>query len=282
MLLNIPKVFNIKRKSHYTKVIMKKETRFIITDTDWEQYLRTTPDEFLERHKEALFRGKKRIKQLDKLLYNFVFDPQTRYAAQRMISKNTVMYRARIFEKINGLPQKKDDSFLGYGEKDSFVPPKRFANEGRINKKKIVYLYVASSIDAAIAEISPAPSQVVSIAEIKAIEDLILFNIACLWSGIEAGSRKRSQWINIFILRLTECFYSVLTKERNYCICQYVGNFAKKYGFDGIRYFSSKDANNMAENAGVNGAIFNYKKCKPVSSKLVYICEVKYDYLDIK
>ena len=101
-----------------------------------------------------------------------------------------------------------------------------------------------------------------------------MFNIAHNNMGIEADTQQKTNWIQQFILDLTECFYWVYINKEDYYLSQYVGAYIKTLGFDGIKYFSSKNESNISEIASFNYAIFNYDKCKAVSSKKYYIQKV--------
>lgn len=64
---------------------------------------------------------------------------------------------------------------------------------------------------------------------------------------------------------------------RDYILCQYISEFVKNIGFDGIAFRSSKvieDRKFLKRDR--NYTIFSYKKCKPMLSKLFFIYDHQY------
>ena len=260
--------------------MMIKQIDYQISDADWEQYFLQTPKQFIEMQKLLLKQRKQHLNHLDKLLYYFAFHCSPFYS-QKCIETIQTIYRARIYwaENDSEPVKAKDNPFQGYNKVDSFIPPVKLVSEGRVNKKNIVYLYAASKLETALAEVEPCLSNDVSVAEIKINQLVHLFNMA-LWNiGIDSGNHVRDNWVDRVILDLAECFYSINTKKEDYHICQYIGQFVKSLGFDGIQYYSSKNRSNLDGNAGINYAIFNYEKCEPKSSILVHVLDVHYDYI---
>ena len=78
------------------------------------------------------------------------------------------------------------------------------------------------------------------------------------------------KWIRDFVLALTR-IYNTPVLDENYLLCQYVSEFAKNIGFDGISFRSSKVKIDFIKNEGINFVIFKHKKCEAVSSELYYI-----------
>ena len=70
---------------------------------------------------------------------------------------------------------------------------------------------------------------------------------------------------------LSSFFSKPYGKDGDYLICQYVSEYIKNIGYDGIRFFSSRVLQKFCDDCFVNYTIFNYNKCKPISSDLLYV-----------
>ena len=184
-----------------------------------------------------------------------------------------IFKRARIYDKADRNiryfnPPK--SRFKGFNSKDSFV--NKNGNEGRCNPKFIPYLYVADSVECSIAEINPGIDSVVSVANIKTKEKL---RIVSLSSGFATSNTKGNIIKDIpdcwVILHLQHLFSLPYKEDGDYLLTQYISEKIKSAGIDGISFNSSKyayEGTQGSRNHGVNYVIFNYDKCKPVSSKL--------------
>lgn len=255
-----------------------------LTNSDWNILLRYKPYQYTDKLRSDLkVDDSSELTLLDKILFQFALNDIS--YSQRALEKDfDKMYRARVYNKSEDSEKVKrtTDPFQGYNEKDSFVPPaSKVTSLGRANKKGQVVLYASSSEHGAINEIRPYIGQYVSVAVLEITNRIQLFNMAHYNIGIEASNQKRTDWIQRFILDLAECFYSVNTKDEDYFLCQYIGKKVQSFGFDGIRYYSSKNESNISENAYYNFAIFNYQKCRPVSSTIKYIESVDVKYFQI-
>lgn len=181
--------------------------------------------------------------------------------------------RSRIYDrpdKVIRYYNQPKSRFKGFNEKDSFI--NKNGNEGRCNPKFIPYLYAADSVPCSIAEINPGIDSVVSVANIK-IKDKL--KIASLSSGYAISSAKGNIiedvpdcWVILYLQHLFSLPYK---EDGDYLLTQYISERIKSAGIDGVSFKSSKytfeNAQGIREH-GVNYVIFNYNKCKAVSSKL--------------
>ena len=188
--------------------------------------------------------------------------------------------RARIYDKTDKVdryynPPK--SRFKGFNAKDSFV--NKEGNEGRCNPKFIPYLYAADSLNCSIAEINPRIDSVVSVANIKIKENLRLVSLS---SGFSISSAKGSIietvpdcWVILYLQHLFSLPYK---EDGDYLLTQYISEKIKSTGIDGLSFNSSKyayvDEQGNREH-GVNYVIFNYDKCKAVSSKLYRVKSIE-------
>jgi hypothetical protein len=146
----------------------------------------------------------------------------------------------------------KEPNFWGFNKKDSGAPPQRETTHGRINPAGISYLYTAIDINTAIAEIQPTIEQTISIAKIKTLKELNIFNFD--FSDIFENSNldeKTSQELEVLVLEVffdtvSELFSKpVLGNADKYYTTQYISEYIKHMGFDGIKYKSSLRKNGL-------------------------------------
>lgn len=162
-------------------------------------------------------------------------------------ARNSKFYRARTEEGTGIIPVDK----MG-------APPKEKATHGRANPAGIPYLYVGSDEPTALAEIRPHPGEKVTVAKCSLKCDLTLINLTSPRDTISAfvmDDEFRVQQYHDQI-GLLEKFGHELTRPvlpsaaaYNYTPSQYLCEFIKSKGFDGVIYSSSVGS-------GVNFAIF--------------------------
>lgn len=246
------------------------------TEDDWKYFLSFgTPNQYLNTVAKGLqeqnryftdFRFLKLIYWYAKCCNNAI-----------PLYEGTILYRARLYDREKET-ESKTPAFRGYGEKDSFVPPDgKYVPHGRANPDRIIYLYAAHSINTAIAEVSPPLKSDVSVAEIKVLEQLTLLSFCSYCATSMGEDTKILEWKRNFVLALARLYNRHYGDVRDYILCQYISEFVKNIGFDGIAFRSSKvieDRKFMKRDR--NYTIFSYQKCKPISSKLYYICDHQY------
>ena len=141
-------------------------------------------------------------------------------------------------------------------------------------------MYTAYSIPTAIAEVSPFIGAEVSVAEITVLENLEILSF-CAWHSSTTLDGKNDdvlKWKNHLKLAFTELFNRNYTNPRDYLLCQYISEFIKNLGYDGVAFRSSKVRMNLDRRSDdINYTIFHYKKCKATSSSLFFIKDQSYD-----
>lgn len=177
-------------------------------------------------------------------------------------------------KKENSIPSVNDDNFQGYDAKDSGAAPPHLCNAGRINPEHISYLYTAQTKDTAISEIKPFIGQVISVAKLQNEKELKMFDLSkkFLPDPLDfIGSMN--QQTNILEV-LSNHF-----KKPNHGNCsdylptQAISEFVKEVlNYDGIIFKSSLDNN------GLNYVFFDTTVCKVLSSELVTIRDINYNY----
>ncbi|WP_169336683.1 RES family NAD+ phosphorylase [Woodsholea maritima] len=145
-----------------------------------------------------------------------------------------------------------------FGADEMGAPPKMRAGQGRANPAGIPYLYLASSKKTAVAEVRPHPGETVCVGTFNTPDNL---KIADLRNPRASISPFQFDDSDLPALRGDVEFLENLGAELtrpvvptaaaiNYIPSQYLCEFIKKQGFDGVAYASSIEA-------GMNLALFN-------------------------
>lgn len=190
------------------------------------------------------------------------------------------LYRSRLIRNNKGIGEASKEGFFGYDALGSFVTPKEYTKDMRANYKYIPYLYVASSPLASIYEIRPRYGAEVSVATICVKEELKILDFTMRVVKTSMSDAKR----NLFAA-ISECFSKPVTDEDDtldYIPTQYIAEYAKNLGYDGIAFKSSVFSNKDSVRASnINFVIFNYDKAEAVRSNVVSINQVGYDAVQI-
>ena len=117
---------------------------------------------------------------------------------------------------------------------------------------------MADTIDTAISEVKPSIGYNVSVAKIKVIEELRLVDFR--FNKTENNVSKLISFL--FIQSVT------LEYPETYVYTQVICDFIKNCGYDGVIYSSCQNT------SGANYAIFNYEKCKAISSDVYTVDSV--------
>lgn len=189
-----------------------------------------------------------------------------------IINKGTILFRARSYtendryDKYHTYYQDcKGSTWEGYDAQSSFVNQKdEWNSEGRMNPSGIKYLYTATDIETCLAEIKPYAKTLISVAEIEVFENLEIVDFS---RYLGEGD---SEWKAEFMMRIdSELSISDLEKG-DFLFSQYVAEYCKYHKFDGLAYRSSFRTGQNHKNV----TIFNYDKCRAISSKLYYVSNV--------
>ena len=183
------------------------------------------------------------------------------------ITKDTIFYRCRISDS------------QGYAIEQMGNPPSEVATAGRANPKGISYLYVADSIPTALYETRASLYDYVSVGEFKVIEDLKILNLKNPKDDpIPWAEKEEIENFLIFIpfIQTLQAEISLPIRKRDktldYIPTQYISEFIKSLGFDGLQYRSS------LYSEGFNLAIFKPEKLKCINSEVYEIRGIKLDH----
>lgn len=201
---------------------------------------------------------------------------------ERLLASGTQLFRCRIIgdrSKIN-----KEPGFYGYGANDSFVPPPAAAKDLRANYRYIPYLYCTTHPYTALVETRPRLGAHVSIATIRVNQPICLLDFTMNKTSSRMTTAKRNLFADLSML-----FSKPVTSDDSildYIPTQYIAEYAKKLGYDGITFESSL----TPELSGAGGherwgwdrynvVVFNYEKCIPIKSNEV---EVTRSYIEFR
>lgn len=160
-------------------------------------------------------------------------------------------------------------------------PPAHLASSGRANPIGIPYLYVASDEMTAVAEVRPSKGERICIASYKLKRTPTLIDlrnpkkIVSPFSVLEEEILKLRSDI-AFLSRLgNELSMPVVPRltQLEYLPSQFLCEFVKNSGYDGIMYKSSVGT-------GTNYAFFNDKFIKPASVKEIVVNEITHRFSD--
>lgn len=178
------------------------------------------------------------------------------------------LYRARINEDGNPIII----DFMG-------KPPAKISTAGRANPIGIPYLYTASNISTAIAEIRPHKGDGVTVAKFDILEPLKLADLRNPRQSISPFALDEDELNQIFLDLDYLCHLGeelskpILPREAHleYLSSQYLCELIKHCGFDGVVYKSSVGD-------GDNFAIFYDEKLKASELECYKINSVNFDF----
>ena len=174
-------------------------------------------------------------------------------------------YDKKISEIEKEVEEKKKakEPFWGFDKRGSDAPPSEIALEGRANARGISYLYTAMDRKTAIQEMKPQIGRMYSVGKIILMEDVKIFDFAYTKTELEAGEYLSS----LELFNISQHFSKPnLGDNQEYLPTQYICEFIRKMGFEGIKFKSS------VSNDGYNVLLFdtrqNYKKYDIVESRV--------------
>lgn len=202
------------------------------------------------------------------LLNEFFCSPQM----MRTIPKDSErFYRARISDE-NGM--KKEE--MG-------PPPAKCATAGRANSTGISCLYLANDIVTTFHEIRARDLDYISVGVFKNSKELKIVDLSNLDNISPFSSESFDyEWfaINVSILKKISIEIAKPLRrqdsELDYLPAQYISDFTKSLGFDGICYKSTLNK------TGLNYAFFDYKKFKCNHVTLYHVNALSYETEPIK
>lgn len=197
------------------------------------------------------------------------------------LPKETVLYRSRIVDTIKMLNNEttitvdEQDNIKGFDKYDSKEPPINISKGGRCNPAGSSYLYLSESEYSACAEVRPMNKQILSVARFKITKNL---NIVDFTAGgnFEEYNEEKGYSVTMLLSEIFSSFMMPVYNDDEYALTQYISDFIRKYGYDGICYYSSSTAEKSY-------TIFNCceDNVKFLDSKLVYNYMPQYNFYNL-
>lgn len=166
---------------------------------------------------------------------------------------------------------------VGFKRKEMGAPPDDVASAGRANSKGQSCLYLSNKKETTVKEIRAHAFDYVTIATFKLIKDIKVLDLTSIThnSPFYNDGDKIVYLINEKILKLIEKDLakplSRYDSELDYLPTQYISDFAKFLGYDGVKYYSTFDKDSY------NLALFNSDVCKCVYRKNYLIGHLDYE-----
>lgn len=194
--------------------------------------------------------------------------------SSRVVKKGTSkpLFRAR-----NGGKKYKDGRFKAYPVSQMGAPRSEIAGNGRANPKGIAYLYLATSIDTAIAEVRPAKNSPISVSKVLLQEDISIVDFSGQISNPSPFKVEniRQEWERIHLMQQIGEYFSMpidsALSEIEYVPTQFISEYIKSLGYDGFVFQSSLGP-------GLNYVIFVQKKAKISRANLYTVTDIQYKF----
>lgn len=228
----------------------------ILKTYDWEAFC------YNIKHVNRFHTDLVNFEQLKNLLGNMVID----------IPKDTLrLFRSRICDEKHYI--------LGYKKSEMGAPPTEFTSSGRTNSEGIQCLYLADKPETTFHEVRARDNDHVSVGEFRQKYDLWIIDFS-LFDRMSPflSTDFDITWlaINMEIIRKIGDEIAKpmrrFDKDLDYVPTQYICDYVKHLGYDGIKYKST-----LMED-GVNYAIFDQRKFECVNVDVVTIENVQYKY----
>lgn len=182
--------------------------------------------------------------------------------------------RAADFHEIGAPPVY---FFEPHKDKAIGAPPVGVATAGRVNRPGVSYLYLASNLETAAAEIRPHPGELVSVGMFEVNKDLRVVDLRThdltkLW-------RNDSQLEMLELIIAMENIFATAAPPSNrgaYTLTQFLGEIFRRLGFDGVLFRSTVGD-------GDNLVTFNpaYADWVAGSSRAIGVAQLKYEWSEV-
>lgn len=182
-----------------------------------------------------------------------------------------ILFRARLGA------DKVDNKNIAYKITEMGMPPIEKTKNNRANPIGIRYLYTATSVETAIAEVRPWKSALISIAHLEVVSKLSLVNLTSIpymENPFEYQDIKQEVEIRSLLRKLSSQMAEPIdpgSEDIEYIPTQYLSELIKQFGFDGIMFRSSLGKE-------VNVVLFNESKVKFLGVSLYRVSNIHHQY----
>lgn len=181
------------------------------------------------------------------------------------VKKDMLLYRGRLIRQGDDSRLGQSPEFSGFDANNSLLPPRYCSKDMRASYKYIPYLYCADHKYLAIAELRPHIGNRISVATIEPNDTLKIFDLTANFEEYVQSQDKIE-----FLGDLAELFSYPVDSEDNiedYIPTQYIAEYIRFLGYDGMAYKSSLDTYEGTHNAKKrNLVIFEDKKLRAIRS----------------
>lgn len=208
-----------------------------------------------------------------------------RFIVATVLDLNVLAEILKLFEKVYRRGKRfyraRVSNIEGIDKMEMGKPPAYLATPGRANPKGISYLYLSNDIKTTIFEVRASLYDYITIAEFKLNEDV---RLASLRNTSDISPFFLDN-ISIYLLykRLIFSLEADLRKplrkgdsDLDYIPTQYLCEFIKSLGYDGIEYSSSLNSE------GFNIALFDDKKVICEGTKVYDVNKISYEYQPVE
>lgn len=240
--------YNVYLAEQYDPEFMVKNS--LLNGCKWEEFV------FSIKHTNRFHTSSINVDILDKLLER----------AEKNYGENVEFYRARYSDN------------RGWQCKDMGAPDYSIASSGRANSRGISCLYLANNVDTTFYEIKARTHDTVTVGlfkakrEFKVVDLKALDNLSPFYLDVDISTYV----VNRDTLKLIAMEIAKPLKrddsELDYIPTQYLSDYIKSQGYDGIEYRSTINPD------GYNLAIFNQEIFDCVSTKVHNIKGLSYRY----
>ncbi|MEM7085222.1 MAG: RES family NAD+ phosphorylase [Bacteroidota bacterium] len=185
----------------------------------------------------------------------------------RQYSKGKIFYRSRIADDETGYPNNR----MG-------KPPRKFAKGGRGNPQGIPYLYLSQSVDTTMYEARATYLDYVAIGTFRLQEKITVITLRTSYQispFLDEFSLEKYVRSKKFIDVLENELATPLRRqddELDYLPTQYLCEYIKHLGYDGVEFGSSLHEN------GINLVIFNDSKISCIESKVYEVSSIAIEH----
>lgn len=247
------------------EVTIVSDNPYVAIKNDYCRKIRCFNDQLQEKNyyeveREAIAFLKDIINETDVAILNGA----NYYRARVDFSKCGIPRRLEWYRKIHFMPYK--DTQIGR------VPPPRSKN-GRMNRQGVSFLYLASDLCTAVAEVRPYPGQYVSTGKFVSSKDIHVVDLTNLKINKYSSDTKLDDFLTL--KTINELFSRPVPNQtgNQYVITQLLADVIRKLGYDGVVYKSHVGS---GRNLVIfDHSLFNYTE---EEASVVYIKEVRYSY----
>lgn len=244
-------------------------------------------DGFFSRYDESMYQYTveelwfefcKSIKTENRFFSNYFFNGED---MAELLSKSSRVVKKDVskslFRARNGVGKCKYGNIKPYPISEMGAPSSEKAGNGRANPKGIAYLYIASSVDTAIAEMRPVKNAQISVSKVSLEEDISVvdFSGQISTSSPFEVENLRQEWEHIHLMQQIGEYFSVpidpALSDIEYVPTQFISEYIKSLGYDGFIFQSSLGS-------GLNYVLFDQKKTKISRPNLYTVTDIQYKF----